>query len=124
MLALAGVVALRLVAPWLVGPLISEKYRPALDMILAAGCFGAAMTTAQFYHTMLLAGRREKACGPVDSTTALLLAGGGVTAALVGERWFLLWLVATPVIPWIASRPLARHYYFKPAAAPAPSPTR
>lgn len=121
-IALAGVAILRLIAPWLIGPLISENYRPALDMILAAGWFGVAMTTAQFFHTLLLAGRREKACGPVDATTALLLAGGGLAAALVGEHWFLLWLIVTPIVPWLVSRPLARHYYFKPVAAGALAP--
>ena len=120
-LSLAGVVALRTISPWLIGPLISEKYRPALGLILAAGCFGAAMTTAQFFHVMLLAGRREKACGPVDFTTALTLTGVGLGAAFAGERWFLLWLTITPVVPWLVSRPLARHYYFKPAAAGEPA---
>ena len=121
-LSLAGLAALRLCAPWLIGPLISEKYRPALDMILGAGCFSVALITAQFFHTLLLAGHREKSCGPVDSVTALVLAAGGLAAAVVGERWFLLWLIVTPLVPWIASRPLARHYYFKPAAAATPAP--
>jgi len=121
-LSLAGVVALWFISPWLVGPLISEKYRPALAMIIAAGCFGVAMTTAQFFHMMLLAGRREKACGPVDSTTALILAGGGLAAAALSEHAFLLWLTITPFVPWLTTRPLARHYYFKPAVTREPAP--
>ena len=120
--SISGVLALRLIAPWLIGPLISEKYRPALDMILGAGCFGAAMTTAQFFHTMLLAGRREKACGPVDFSTALVLSGGGLVAAIVSEHGFLFWLTVTPFVPWLTSRPLARHYYFKPVVTGEPAP--
>lgn len=120
-LSLVGVAMLWLISPWLVGPLISEKYRPALAMIIAAGCFGAALTTAQFFHTMLLAGRREKACGPVDSLTALVLAGGGLAAAALSEHAFLLWLSFTPLVPWLATRPLARHYYFKPVATGKPA---
>lgn len=112
-IALLGVATLHAISPWLVGPLINEKFRPAIDTIIPAGFFSVAVLTAQFYHTMLLAGRREKACGPVDISTALILGGGGLIAALVGERWFLLWLILSPVIPWLATRQLARHYYFK-----------
>jgi hypothetical protein len=115
LLALVGVLALRVIAPWLVGPLISENYRAALDTIVPAGFFSVAVLTAQFFDTMLLAGHREKACGPVDFSTALVLASGGFGAAWAGERWFSLWLVVTPSVPWILSRPLARHYYFKTA---------
>jgi len=95
--------------------LISENYRAALDTIVPAGFFSVAVLTAQFFDTMLLAGHREKACGPVDFSTALVLASGGLGAAWAGERWFSIWLVATPLVPWILSRPLARHYYFKTA---------
>jgi O-antigen/teichoic acid export membrane protein len=123
-LAMSGVVVLRWIAPWLVGPLISENYRTALDTIIPAGFFSVAVLTEQFYHTMLLAGHREKACGAVDLATAIMLGGGGLIVALAGERWFLIWLTLTPVVPWILSRPLARHYFFKPVAvgehAPAP----
>jgi len=93
-------------------------------MILAAGYFGTSIITAQFFHTMLLAGRREKSCGPVDSITALVLAGGGLAAAALSEHAFLLWLAVTPLVPWLVTRPLARHYYFKPVAVSAPSPDR
>lgn len=113
-LALVGVVALRLVAPWLVGPLINEKYRAALGMIIPAGFFSVAVITAQFYDTMLLAGHREKACAPVDIVTALVLTFGGLGFAWFNEPHFLLWLSLTPLVPWLLSRPMARRFYFKP----------
>ena len=116
-IALAGVATLQAISPWLVGPLINEKFRPAITTIIPAGFFSVAVLTAQFYHTLLLAGRREKACGPVDISTALILGGGGLIAALVSERWLLLWLTLSPVIPWLATRQLARHYYFKATTA-------
>ncbi|MFT3868297.1 MAG: oligosaccharide flippase family protein [Nibricoccus sp.] len=109
--SLAGVVALHLIAPWLVGPLINEKYRPALGAIMPAGFFSVAILTAQFYHTLLLAGRRERACGPVDVTNALLLTAGGLIGAIFGERYFFDWLLISPLLPWLVTRQLARRYY-------------
>jgi hypothetical protein len=121
-LSLSGVITLRLLAPRLIGLLISENYRAALDMILAAGFFGTAIITAQFFHILLLAGHREKSCGPTDAATALILAGGGLASAFIDEHWFMLWLSVTPAVPWIVSRSLARYYYFKPALVATPSP--
>ncbi len=120
-LLLAGV---QVVAPWLVGPLISPVYRDALVWIVPAGCFGIATITAAFYHTMLLAGRREQACGPVDLTTGAVLAGGCIAAAFSGPSWLARWLMVTPLLPWLFTRTLARHYFFKPAAVPAPALVR
>jgi hypothetical protein len=107
--ALAGLGALQAVAPFLVGPLIAESYRGALGMIVPAGCFLVALLTAQFFHILLLAGRRERACGPVDLTGAAVLVVGGIAAAaLGGETWFLRWLLVTPALPWLFNRPMAR----------------
>jgi hypothetical protein len=119
LLALAALVA---VSPHLVGPLISENYRAALVWLLPAGCFGLATGTGLFYHSLLLAGRRERACGPVDLTAAGVLVAGGVVAAILGEGPFRDWLIATPLIPWLVNRPLARRHFFMPAADPGPAP--
>ncbi|MFT3783141.1 MAG: oligosaccharide flippase family protein [Nibricoccus sp.] len=121
-LALAGVATLRLIAPHLIGPLIDEKYRAALPMIVAAGCFGAAVVSAQFFHTLLLAGHREKACGPVDIGTAAVLVSASAVSAVFGEKALLTCLAFAPVVPWLLTRTLARHYYFKPAACGVPEP--
>ncbi len=117
LLSLAGLAALRLVAPLLIGTLIGENYRPALEYLIPAGGFAIAISTGLFYHSLLLAGRREPACGPVELTTAGVLVAGGLAAAGLGETWFLRWLTFTPVLPWIVTRPLARHFFFKPGSA-------
>ncbi len=114
-ISMSGLVALRLMAPLLIGPLIRENYRPALGLLLATGCFTLAVTTGNFYHSLLLAGRRERACAPVELTAAAVLVAGGLVAATCGETWFLRWLLVSPVVPWLINRPLARRYYFKPA---------
>lgn len=114
-LTLAGLATLRGIAPWLIGPLISENYRPALDLLLAAGCSTLALTTGLFYHSLLLAGKRERACGPVELAAAAVLVAGGLTTAACGEPWFLRWLLVSPAIPWVINRPLARRYMFRPA---------
>lgn len=124
-IALAGVVALRFGAPLLMGSLIGEKYRAALGMIGGAGCFGVAIVVAQFYQSLLLAGRRENGCAPVDLANAGVYAlAGAAVAALGGETGFLRWLLLAPLVPWLIGRSLARHYYFRPAAAGASAPVR
>lgn len=110
--------------PYLIGTLISPRYRDALEWLLPVGCFGTATITGAFYHTLLLAGRRERACGPVDLTNAALLAGGSLIAAIVGLEWFKRWLLIAPLVPWLVTRPMARRYLFKPDAVPAPAPGR
>lgn len=121
---LAGIALLSALAPWLVGPLISENYRPALPWIMPAGCFGVTVSLGLFYHSMLLAGRRERSCAAVDLTAAVILIGGCTLAAAAGSDWLARWLVLTPAVPWLVSRTLARHYLFKPDANPAPAPVR
>jgi hypothetical protein len=121
-LALLAVGCVSFIAPWLVGPLINPAYRDSLGWIVPAGCFATATMTAVFYHTLLLAGHRERACGPVDLTTAAVLAAGCVAASLAGQAWLGRWMMFTPVVPWLLTRPLARHYLFRPESAPAPAP--
>jgi len=121
-LALLAVEGVTFIAPWLVGPLINPAYRDSLHWILPAGCFATATMTGVFYHTLLLAGHRERACGPVDLTTAAVLAAGCVLAALAGQAWLSRWLTCTPLVPWLLTRPLARRYLFKPEPGPAPAP--
>lgn len=111
--ALAAVAGLAALAPWLVGPLIHPGYRAALPWILPAGCFGVALITLQFYQTLLLAGKRERACGPVELTTAAVLAGGCLAAASAGPTWFTRWLLVTPLVPWVLTRPMARGYVLR-----------
>jgi len=118
-LAMLGILLLHLAAPLLVGRLISENYRGALGWLLPAGAFGIALSTGQFFHVMLLAGKRERGCGPVDFTAFSLLAAGCLVSSLAGEEWFWQWLTVSPLVPWLVNRPLARHYYFLASPTPA-----
>lgn len=122
--ALLAVGIFAVLAPWLVGPLINPAYRAALPWILPAGCYGVALITIHFYQTLLLAGRRERACGPVELTTAAVLAGGCLLAARAGSEWFARWLLVTPFVPWLLTRALARRFFFPPDAAATPGPAR
>ena len=105
-------------------PLIGEKYRAALPWIFPSGCFVVATITTVFYQSLLLAGRRERACAPVELATAAALVIGCIATGALGAEWFARWLVATPLVPWLLTRPLARHYFFRPgedeASAPVP----
>ncbi len=109
-LSLAGLAVLVQIAPLLIGPLISPAYTAAIPWILPAGCFGIGVGTAQFYHALLLAGRREKACAPVDLGLAALLLIGGIASALVDREWFRTWLLFSPLIPWLYNRTLTNRY--------------
>jgi len=110
---MAGVVALHVLFPRLIGILIGAKYTGSLAMIAPAGCFGVALITGQFFHAMLLAAHKERSCATADLSGAALLVGGGVlAAALGGEAWFLRWLLVTPLVPWVVNRTLARQSTF------------
>jgi hypothetical protein len=122
--ALVGLLAIRLVTPFLIGSIIGENYRPALDLLVPAGCFAVAVATGLFFHSLLLAGKRERACGHVELTAAAVLVTGSLAAAGAGELWFLRWLTVTPIIPWIINRPVARRHFFTPASAEEPAPVR
>jgi len=121
-LTLLGLALLYWVAPRLVGPLIDPVYLPALPWILPAGCFGISIIAGQFYHTVLLAGRRETACGPVDLITAGVLVVGCCVSALLGEDQFRVWLVCSILVPWVIKRPLARRALLKTVASREPAP--
>lgn len=122
--ALSAVGAFACFAPLLVGTLIGENYRASLAWILPAGCFGTATIATVYYQALLLAGQRERACGPVELTGAAVLLTGSLATAAAGADWFARWLIATPLVPWLVTRPLARGYYFRPDAASKPSPAR
>lgn len=121
--SIAAVFSFWIGTPWLVGSLIGRAYEPALDYLASACGFGMAVQTAQFYHLLLLAGKRERACGPVDLlTSALLIAGAIVSAALKGEDGFLIWLGASPLTVWLITRPFARRLLLQDIAADSPKP--
>jgi hypothetical protein len=122
--AVAAIVLLALAAPLLIGPLINPTYREAVRWIVPAGCFGIATITTVFYQSLLLAGRRERACAPVELTTAAVLVLGCACTAAMGMGWFARWLTMAPLVPWILTRLLARQFLFRPDAASAPEPVR
>lgn len=105
-LALAA--ALHAVLPYLVGPLIDARYSPALGWALGAGCFIVANTTGRFYNTLLFAVRQEATALPVELTVAVVYVAGSMVSAALGPTAFQAWLVATPLVPWLVNRPLAR----------------
>ena len=115
-----ALLVLRWGAPWLVGPLIDRKYLLALEWLVPAGCFGLTIVLGQFYHMMLLAGRRERACAPVDLTMAAVLILGSIASAAIAKSCFQIWLLATPLLVFALNRTMARHYYFR-AKALAPA---
>ncbi len=110
---IAGIGFLHVVTPWLTGPVIGVKYTGALGMIAPAGCFGVAVVTGQFYHMLLLAARKERACAAADLSGAAVLVLGSVVAALAGgETAFWRWLLVSPLVPWLLNRTLARRALF------------
>ncbi len=108
-IALCGLLLLKGFSPFLLDTLISATYRPALPWILGAGAFTAALLVGQFFHLLLLAAHRETACGRVDlSCAAAWVLGSGLTAWLGTVETYQTWLVASPLVPWLLGRTLAR----------------
>jgi hypothetical protein len=101
-------IAVAFITPRLVGSLLSVRYLSSLAFVLAAGCSTVAITTGFFYQILLLAVRRERACGPVDLLGAAALVTGSFISALAGREWFIRWLIFSPLVPWLVNRPLAR----------------
>lgn len=118
---IGGILLLRWFAPVLVGTLIKETYSDALSWIIPSGCFGLTIATNQFFHVMLLAARRERACAIVDLTTAGALTFAAVGSAYVGREAYWWTLTATPLLTWVLTRTLA-HAAFQPMQASPPTP--
>ncbi|MDX2188187.1 MAG: hypothetical protein SFV32_14745 [Opitutaceae bacterium] len=103
--AAAGIAGVRWLAPLLVGTLIDEKYLPSIPLIAPAGAFILATLLTQIFQLLLLASRREAACGPVEVVCAATLITGCVVAAKVwGTQGFQTWLYLSPLVPWLVAR--------------------
>jgi predicted membrane channel-forming protein YqfA (hemolysin III family) len=84
-----------------------------------AGCFGLAIVVGQIFHIMPLAGRRERACAPVDLSMAAILIAGSIITAEISRICFQTWLLTTPLLVLLLNRMLARHYYFQSQVPPS-----
>ncbi len=107
-LAVSLIAGLQAAMPHLIGPLVSTRYEPAVGFVLATGLFATGLTVATFYHTMLLAAKRETACTAADLGGAACLMSGCLISAMAGLEWFKGWLMLTPLVPWLVNRSLAR----------------
>lgn len=107
-----GLVALRLAAPWLVGPVIDARYTEATGWLLATGGAALAATTTQFYHNLLLAQNRESDCLRLSILSAAFRLAAMGAGAAAGGPTFRLTLIVLPWCTlglewWYASRRLA-----------------
>ena len=109
--ALVALGAISHLAPWLLGWLIDPRYEPAFRWLLPAGCFAIAVNTMHFFHLFLLAAKQERASARPELITASVLVGGGLVAAAVGVRTFMVWLTISPVVVWTLTRWLARRAF-------------
>lgn len=107
-LAVGLLVGLQAAMPHLIGPLVSTRYEPAAGFVLATGFFATGLTIATFYHTLLLAAKRETACSAADFGGAACLMSGCIIGAKAGPEWFKGWLMLAPLVPWLVNRSLAR----------------
>ena len=92
-----GLVALRLAAPWLIGPMIDARYTEATAWLLATGGAALAATTTQFYHNLLLAQNRNSDCLRLSMLSATLRLAAMGAGAAAGGPTFRLTLI---VLPW------------------------
>ncbi|ACB73579.1 lipopolysaccharide biosynthesis protein [Opitutus terrae] len=106
--ALAAAATVHACVPLLTGTLISPRYADASGFVFMAGASATAGSTGVFYHALLMAAKRERACSAVDLGGAACLIVGGVVSAMAGLAWFKSWLLFSPVVPWLVNRTLAR----------------
>lgn len=98
LISIAGLLALWAASPWLIGWLISEKYVPALAMLVPAGFAALTSQVNQFYY-LLLQGQHDSA-----SMVKVMLAVSGVKtlgsilAACVSLSALMAWLIVSVVI--------------------------
>ena len=112
-LALGMTGALQTAMPLLVGPVVNASYLPAIVFVLATGFSTMSITIGAFYHTLLLAAKRERDCSAADLSGAACLIAGGFISAWSGLEWLKGWLVVSPVVPWLVNRTVARRALFK-----------
>jgi type IV secretory pathway TrbD component len=94
--------------------LIDPRYVPSLDWLLPIGSFGIALGTLPCYQQLLLAGNREKACGPMEITTGVILVLGSLISAGVSLTALQHWLTASPLAIWLVARSMARRAFRNP----------
>lgn len=107
-LSIAVLVALHFLLPFLVGPLIDERYRPAAGFVLGTGTFALGTTLAVFYHTLLLAAQREADCVRADLAGVVCYVAGSVGSAAVSLDAFKVWLLLSPLVPLVVNRTIVR----------------
>lgn len=106
--ALGATLVLRAAMPWLTGTLVSARYGGATEFVLATGLFVTSVTLGGLYHALLIAVRQEAACTRADFAGATVLIGGVLLAAWAGLDWLKWWLLASPAVPWLVNRRVAR----------------
>lgn len=102
-----GLFALSLVLPRLVGPLVGPQYAAATGWVMAAGCFHLAILVPTFPHLLMLAARRERACGPPELAATLVLVVGALASAAWSTEAFRWFALLSPLAAWLTARPLA-----------------
>jgi hypothetical protein len=118
-MSLVGLFALQGVAPLLLGVLIDHRYAEAIPWIVPAGCFGITTMAGHYYHVMLLAGHRERACGWADLSCAAVLVTAVFIAGQGGQAAFKWTLLASPLLILVINRPIARGSVLR-VSRPAP----
>lgn len=110
--ALAAAATVHACVPLLTGTLINPRYANAAEFVFIAGASATAGSMGVFYHALLMAAKRERACTAVDLGGAACLIVGGLLSAMAGLAWFKSWLLLSPLVPWLVNRTLARRALF------------
>jgi len=105
---------LHLAMPRLIGPLVDARYLPAVDYVFATGAATTALLVAGYFHTLLIAARREDACLVPDLTGGVVFFAGSLAAAGTGLAVFKTWLALSPLVPWVVNRTLAHRALARP----------
>lgn len=112
---LAGLSALVLLGPYLVGSLISAKhqYSAALALLWPAGCAMMTVQVNQFYYLLLQGQHNSSGMVKVMIAIAGVKTVGSLVAAAVSWNTFLIWLVASLLLAGALGRFMIRQMALK-----------
>lgn len=107
-LTILGIVALKLIAPFLVGWLIGEDYVPAFEMLIPVGFAMVAAQVNQFYYLLLQGQHNSAGMVKVMLTVSGVKTGGSIIAASISWAAFEWWMIASLFISGILGRMMIR----------------
>jgi O-antigen/teichoic acid export membrane protein len=121
-LSVAGLCALHVIGPYLVGWIIGSKYAGSMPLLIPAGMATIAAQTNQFQYLLLQGQHNSSAIVRIMLVLATIRTAGSLVAAAISWPAFLAWmLISTLLVAWLG-RTLIQRVALSNVAALKPQP--